>query len=145
MKSRCLHALALCAASFVACKTGGETTASKRGIGLDPTLKVAEVDGKTITYGDLQSDKEIGPKLRQAEVKALTDLYDQRRGLLDELISRQLLEEEAKAKGKTLEEWFKTDYMSSVPDPSDDEAKAFYQEHKGQMPQGQSFDDLKAR
>ena len=87
MKSRPLHALALCAASFVACKTGGEPTAAKRGIGLDPTAKVAEVDGKTINYGDLQNDKEIGPKLRQAEVKALTDLYEQRRGLLDELIS----------------------------------------------------------
>jgi len=101
MKSRPLHVLALCAASFVACKTGGEPTAAKRSIGLDPTTKVAEVDGKSISYGDLQSDKDIGPKLRQAEVKALSDLYDQRRGLLDELISRQLLEEEAKAKGKT--------------------------------------------
>ncbi|HXL40431.1 MAG TPA: hypothetical protein VN928_07740, partial [Myxococcales bacterium] len=74
MKSRPLHALALCAASFVACKTGGEPTAVKRGISLDATTKVAEVDGKSISYGDLQNDKDIGPKLRQAEVKAVTDL-----------------------------------------------------------------------
>src|SRR5438046_10636960 len=130
MKSRCLHALALCAASFVACKTGGETAASKRAIGLDPTLKIAEVDGKTITYGDLQSDKEIGPKLRQAEVKALSDLYGQRRGHLDDLIDRQLLEEQAKAKGKTLEEWFKTSYPNPVTDPTDAEATAIYVVHK---------------
>jgi len=145
MKSRPLHALALCAALFVACKTGGEPTAAKRGIGLDPTTKVAEVDGKTISYGDLQNDKEIGPKLRQAEVKALTDLYEQRRGLLDELINRHLLEEEAKAKGKTLEQWFQTDYMSTVPEPNDAEAKAFFDEHKAQVPPGQSFDELKPR
>ena len=40
-----------------------------------------------MTYGDLQGDTDIGPKLRTAEVKALTDLYDQRRNLVDELIS----------------------------------------------------------
>jgi protein-disulfide isomerase len=144
MKSRPLHAVVLCAATFVACKTGGGTAAAKSA-SVDPSTKVAEVDGKPITYGDLQNDREIGPKLRQAEVKAFTDLYDQRRSLIDELISRRLLEEEARAKGKTLEQWFQTDYMSSVPEPSDAEAKAFYEEHKSQVPQGQSFDELKPR
>jgi protein-disulfide isomerase len=145
MKSRTLHALALCAASFVACKTGGGTAGGKAAAGMDPATKVAEMDGKQITYGDLQGDAEVGPKLRQAEVKALTDLYDQRRNLVDEMISRRLLEEEAKAKGKTLEQWYQTEYMNSVPEPSDEEAKAFYEEHKAQIPQGQSFDELKGR
>jgi len=112
---------------------------------MDPTTKVAEVDGQPVTYGDLQNDHEVGAKLRQAEVKALTDLYDQRRGLLDEMISRRLLEEEAKAKGKTVEQWYQTEYVTSVPEPSDAEAKAFYEEHKAQVPQGQTFDDLKDR
>jgi protein-disulfide isomerase len=145
MKSRPLHALVLCAAWFVACKTGGGTTAAKPAGSLDPSAKVAEVDGKPITYGELQNDREVGPKLRQAEVKALTDLYDQRRALVDELISRRLLEEEAKAKGKTLEQWFQTDYANSVSEPSEAEAKAFYEEHKAQIPQGQSFEELKPR
>ena len=35
--------------------------------------------------------------------------------------------------------------MTSVPEPSDAEAKAFYEEHKAQVPQGQTFDDLKDR
>jgi protein-disulfide isomerase len=103
------------------------------------------VDGKTLTYADLQNDGEVGPKLRQAEVKALTDLYDQRRNLLDEMISRRLLEDEAKAKGKTLEQWYQTEYVNSVAEPSDAEAKAFYEEHKAQIPANQSFDDLKPR
>ena len=145
MKSRTLHALALVAASIVACKTGGGASAGKAGVSMDPNSKVAEVDGKPITYGELSSDKEVGPKIRQAEVKALTDLYEQRRGLLDELISRRLLEEEAKSKGKTLDQWFQTDYMNSVPEPTDDEAKSFFEEHKAQIPPGQSFDDLKPR
>lgn len=145
MKSRTLHAAALAAASIVACKTGGGGPAGKASVAMDPGAKVAEVDGQPITYGDLQNDKDVGPKVRQAEVKALTDLYDQRRGLLDELISRRLLENEAKAQGKTLEQWFQSDYTASVPEPGDDEAKAFYEEHKAQIPAGQSFDELKPR
>src|SRR5438874_6846028 len=145
MKSSTLHALALVALASAACKTGGGAPAGKGGVSIDPGTKVAELDGQPITYGDLQNDKDVGPKIRQAEVKALTDLYDQRRGLLDELISRRLLENEAKSAGKTLEQWFQTDYVNSVPDPSDDEAKAFYEEHKAQVPQGQSFDELKPR
>ncbi len=143
MKSSRLHVLVACAATFVACKTGGGSAASH--LTLDPSTRVAEVDGKPITYGELQADRDVGPKVRQAEVKALTELYDQRRNLLDELISRRLLEEEAKSKGKTLEQWLQTDYMTSVPEPSDAEAKAFYEEHKAQIPQGQSFEELKPR
>jgi protein-disulfide isomerase len=145
MKRSALHALAFAALGIVACKTGGGAPAGKAGVGIDSGVKVAEVDGQVITYGDLQNDKEIGPKIRQAEVKALTDLYDQRRGLLDELISRRLLDQEAKSKGKTLEQWFQTDYVGTVPEPSDEDAKAFFDEHKGQIPPGQTFDDLKPR
>jgi protein-disulfide isomerase len=148
MKSRTLHALAVSAFFFVACKTGGGAPAGKAAassVSLDPATKVAEVDGQPITWGELQADKEVGPKVKQAEAKMLTDLYEQRRGAVDELISRRLLENEAKAKGKTLEQWFQTDYMNTVPEPSDADAKAFYEEHKAQIPQGQSFEDLKPR
>lgn len=144
MKSRRLHLAVLASLSFVACKTGGGAPAGKAA-SLDPGVKVAEVDGKAITYGEVASDKEIGPKVRQAEVKALTDLYDQRRGLIDEFISRRLLEDEAKAKGKTLDQWFQTDYTNTVPETTDQEAKTFYDEHKAQMPPGQSFEELKPR
>jgi protein-disulfide isomerase len=145
MKSFPLHAAVLAAASIVACKTGGSAPAGKAGVSMEPGAKMAEVDGQPITYGDLLADKDVGPKIRQAEVKALTDLYDQRRGLIDELISRRLLENEAKTAGKTLEQWFQTDYVNTVPEPTDDEAKAFYEEHKAQIPPGQSFEELKPR
>src|SRR6266478_6064327 len=138
MKSSTLHALATVALASVACKTGGGAPAGKGGVSIDPGAKVAEVDGQPITYADMQGDKDVGPKVRQAEVKAMTDLYDQRRGLLDEMISRRLLESEAKSKGKTLDQWFQTEYMNTVPEPSDDEARAFYEQNKNQMPQGQA-------
>jgi protein-disulfide isomerase len=61
------------------------------------------------------------------------------------MISRRLLESEAKSQGKTLEQWFQSDYVNTVPEPSDDEARAFYESNKGQMPQGQAFEELKPR
>ena len=145
MKSRTLHAALFAALASVACKTGGGASAGKTGVAIDPAAKMAEVDGQPITYGDLQNDKEIGPKVRQAEVKALTDLYEQRRSLLDELISRRLLEQEARSKGKTLEQWFQSDYVNTVPDLTEEEAKVFYEQNKSQMPQGQTFEQLEPR
>ena len=147
MKSRTLHVLAVLLVSAVACKTGaGGSSKSKSqpaGVAIDPSTVVGEIDGQKITFGDMQNDKEVGPKATQAEVKALTELYDTRRGLLEELISRRLLEGEAKAKGKTLDQWFSTDYQQSVPKPTEEEMKAFFEEHKQQVPPGQTYETLK--
>ncbi len=148
MKSRTLHALALSVA-LAACKTGSGSPSGKggasTGVSIDPASKVAEVDGKPITYAEVQTDKETGPKLRQAESKVLTELYEARKGLVDEMISRRLLENEAKAKGKSLDDWFKQDFANSVAEPGEAEVKAFYEEHKGQIPPGQSYEELKPR
>src|SRR3954463_16128355 len=139
MKSRTLHVLAAIALSTVACKTGGGGNGgTKNGISIDPSTVVGEMDGQKITFGELQADKEIGPKVSQAEIKALSDLNDTRRGLLEEYVSRRMLEGEAKSKNKTLEQWLQTDYTESVPKPSEDEMKAFFEEHRAQVPQGQT-------
>src|ERR1700694_2569160 len=115
MKSLTLHALVAAAVCLTACRTSSGTSGAAKGpsgVSIDPNSKIAEIDGQVITYGQLENDKESGTKLRQAEVKALTDLYDARRGVVEELISKRLLEGEAKSKGKTLEQWFQQDYMS---------------------------------
>jgi protein-disulfide isomerase len=147
MKTRLLHALAALAAATVACKTGGGTDGKSKpqqtAVSIAPSTVVGEMNGQKITFGELQSDKDVGPKLTQAEAKAISDLNDTRRGLLEEFVSRRLLEGEAKAKNKTLEQWFQTDYAESVPKPTEEEMKAFYEEHKAQVPPGMSFDSLK--
>src|SRR2546428_9402352 len=115
MKSRTLHALAiLCSASFVACKTSGGTGTGKSVLALDPGTKVGEVDGKAITYGDVQNDHEVGPKLRQAEVKALTELYEQRRGLIEEMITRPLLEDHANVIAQPIELTYQIENLTTV-------------------------------
>ncbi len=149
MKSRRLHlAAALCLVGALACSNASnasrtpppaQTQAAKGSTDVDLGTQVATIDGQAITYGDL--DKAVGSKVRQATTEYLTKVYDLRKGALEELISNRLLEGEAKAAGKSLDEWFAKDFIGSVPAPSDADAKAFFAEHMAEM-QGHSFDDM---
>jgi protein-disulfide isomerase len=131
----------VCLMGAFACKTG-QQSANKSSVAIDPGEKVAVIDGQPLTYGEVE--KQSGGKLRQAEVKAMTDLYDARRGAVDEVLTKRLLEGEAKKKNETLEQWFQNDFVQSLPAPSEAEMKQFYEEHKAQMG-GQSYDQIKDR
>jgi protein-disulfide isomerase len=133
----------MCVAAALAlagCKSRSTTQQSP--LAMSPGEQVAVLDGQPVTYGDVE--KEQGGKLTQAEVKALTDLYDARRGAVDQYVTKRLLEAEAKAKGETLEHWYEKDVLAAVPAPSEDEMKKFYEQNKGQMG-GQSYDQIKGR
>jgi len=149
MKSCRLHlAAALACAGLAACTNASNASrtpppaqaqAAKSPTDVDPATQVATIDGQAITYGDL--DKEVGSKVRQATTEYLTKVYDLRKGALEELISNRLLEGEAKAAGKSLDDWFAKDFIASVPAPSDADAKAFYADHMAEM-QGHPFDEM---
>jgi len=135
------HACLAAALLLAACKTG--TQAQQQGpLSVAAADKVAVIDGQPVTYGDVE--KEQGGKLKQAEAKALTELYDVRRGAVDQYVTKRLLEDEAKAKGETLEQWFEKDVLAGVPSPTDDEMKKFYEQNKSQMG-GQTYDQIKPR
>jgi len=123
-----------------ACKTG--SPAQQSSLPVNPGEQVAVVDGQPVTYGDVQ--KEHGAKLVQAEVKALTELYDARRSAVDEYVTKRVIDAEAKSKGETLEQWYEKDVLASVPAPSEDEMKKFYEQNKAQMG-GQTYDQIKDR
>ena len=147
MKSRRLHlAFALVCVSAIACSNASNASrapppaqAGKPSTDVDPATQVAIIDGKPLTYGDI--DKEVGSKLRQASSEYLTKVYDLRKGALEEQLSNRLLTEEAKKVGKTLDEWFAKDFVASVPPPGEADVKNFYAEHSSEM-QGHSFDDM---
>ena len=123
-----------------ACKTGSPGQQSS--LSVSPGEQVAVVDGQPVTYGDVQ--KEHGAKLTQAEVKALTELYDARRSAVDEYVTKRVIDAEAKSKGETLEQWYEKDVLAGLPAPSEDEVKKFYEQNKSQMG-GQSYDQIKDR
>ncbi|MFL5444824.1 MAG: thioredoxin domain-containing protein [Myxococcales bacterium] len=133
----------LCVLGAAGCKTGSSRNASEKNpVSVDPGEKVAVIDGQPITYGDVE--KQSGGKLKQAEVKALTDLYDARRGAIDEMLTKRLLEDEARSKGKTLDQWYQTDFQQSLPAPTEDELKQLYEQHKNEVG-GQSYEQVHDR
>jgi protein-disulfide isomerase len=131
----------IAAVLLTACKTGSSPS-QQSPLAMSPGEQVAVVDGQPVTYGDVQ--KEQGGKLVQAEVKALTDLYDARRSAVDEYVTKRMVDAEAKSKGETMEQWYEKDVLGMVAAPSEDEVKKFYEQNKAQMG-GQSYDQVKDR
>ena len=140
MKSNRLIACMALGLALAGCKTGSQAQQSP--LSLRAGDQVAVVDGKPVTYGEVE--KEQGGKLAQAEIKAVTDLYDVRRNAIEQFVTKRLLEEEAKSKGLTLEQWFDKDLLAMVPAPGDEDMKKFYEQNKAQMG-GQTYDQIKDR
>lgn len=99
---------------------------------------LATAGSKTITRADVEGSV----KSELAEVEAAR--YKILRGGVDELVATALFEQEATARGVTLEQLQETEVMAKVPAPSDDEVKKLYDDNQEQLG-GQSFDDVKEK
>jgi hypothetical protein len=98
-----------------------------------PSDVLATAGNKTITRGDVESSV----KSELGEVEAAR--YKIIRGGVDELVATALFEQEATARGVTVEQLQQTEVVAKVPPPNDDEVKKLYDENKDQLG-GQSFD-----
>jgi protein-disulfide isomerase len=144
-----LHVVALalscaCTASAPKSVSAAQAEAASGGP-LAPATEVATLDGKPVTYGELVAEKDLGLQFKQAESKALADLYDVRKKAADQLLTRKLLTGEAKKVNKELDDWFQHDFLASVPEPTDAEVTAAYDEHKNQLPPGAKLEELKPK
>jgi protein-disulfide isomerase len=97
---------------------------------------VATVGKKTITRADVE--KEVKPQLAELE----TQRYSLMRSGLDQLVAMALFEQEADARGTTVEALQKTEIVDKVMTPTDDEVKKFYDDNKEQL-EGQPLDQVK--
>src|SRR5512135_3010896 len=109
--------------------------AAETGAGSDV---LATAGSKTITRADV----EASVKSELGEVEAAR--YKILRGGVDELVATALFEQEATARGVTLEQLQQTEVVEKVPPPNDDEVKKLYEDNKEQLG-GQSFDDVKEK
>ncbi len=82
---------------------------------------IAEINGHKVTSGEVE-DKEAG-KLLQAKYK----YYLAERDALDQFIDDQILEMQAKKEGVSLDELFKRHVSSTVPDPTEDQLRFYYE------------------
>src|SRR5215470_16650162 len=117
MKSKGKSASLALVVALSACKTGSQGQQSP--LAMSAAEQVAVMDGKPITYGDVE--KEQGGRLVQAEIKALTELHDFRRGAVEQYVTKRLLEDEARSKGETLDQWYEKDLLGKVPAPTEAE------------------------
>ncbi len=97
---------------------------------------VATVGSKTITRSQLE--KHVKPKLQQLE----SQRYEVLQQGLDELIANDLYEQEAKARGVTVEDVVKTEIESKVKEPTDEEVKKIFDENAEDL-EGQGLEQVK--
>jgi protein-disulfide isomerase len=90
----------------------------------DPNAPAAKVGGEVITNKDL--DEYAKADLGKLDQQYQEQVYEVRRGSLDTLIVKRLVEAKAKASGKSIEDYVRGEVVDKIPDPSDAEIKKVY-------------------
>lgn len=110
---------------------GLKATCAEASLALADTTVVGTFNGTPVTY------KELGPELARAEERALRAycdaVYTTRSIALDNHVTENLVEAEAKKAGVTAEEWVRGEVEKRVPEPADADIQAFYDKQKGAM------------
>jgi protein-disulfide isomerase len=99
---------------------------------------LATAGSRTITRAEVEDS--VRSELAEVE----TARYKILRGGVDELVATTLFEQEATARGVTLEQLQETEVMAKVPAPTDDEVRKLYDDNQEQLG-GQSFEDVKEK
>lgn len=97
---------------------------------------VATVGSRTITMSQLE--KHVKPKLVQLDQQRHQILQEG----LDELIANELYEQEAKARGISVDELVKNELEAKITPPTDEEIQKLYDDNKEEL-EGQPFEQLK--
>jgi protein-disulfide isomerase len=99
---------------------------------------VATVGKKTIDRADVE--KAVRPQLVAIE----NERYNTIKGGVDELVAVALFEQEATARGVTVEQLQQVEIVDKIPHPSDADIQKVYDENKEQL-EGATLDQVKAQ
>ncbi|MCP5463861.1 MAG: thioredoxin domain-containing protein [Deltaproteobacteria bacterium] len=106
---------------------------------LFPVVSHAEV---LATVNDKQiTSEEVDGRARQRMIKILSQMYDIKRDVIEDMIDQHLLEEAAKKEGKKLVT-LRKEIMNKVATVTEAEAQAFYQMQKNRF-KGKGFEEVK--
>jgi protein-disulfide isomerase len=103
----------------------------------DPNAPVAKFQGGTITSADLEAFVKSDAQKLDKDYQQRS--YELRQNALEELVTRKIIENKAKAEGLTPEALLKRDLQDKLPQPSDQEVKAIYDQA---VAQGQKLPPL---
>ncbi len=120
-------------------KTGAASVSNAACVGgdLSPDTVVATIGDKKITLKEV--DEGASDALADLDKKK----FEARRQKIEQLIIDSLVKAEAAKKGMKEEEWFKQQVEKDVPQPSDAEVQAFFEQNKAQMPPGSTLETIK--
>ncbi len=117
------------------CATGEETATEEPAV----TGEIAAyLDGEPITLDEV--DEFIKGDLIQMKQQ----VYEKRRGILEQLVSKKLAEKEAEARGITTQEYYQLEVVSKVAEPTSGDGLAFYEQNKARYKdfQTKSYEEL---
>ena len=103
-----------------------------------PGDAVATVGTATITRSELE--EHVKPKLIEVE----NTRYEALKEGLDEMVSEELFKQEAKARGKTVEQLEQEEVTAKIAAPSDADIQKVYDDNKAQLG-GQTLEQIKPR
>ncbi len=122
----------------VACDEGAVSGASASG----GEPKTQSQSGVVAHVGDQEITlDEVDARARQANMKAFQELYEARKDALDELVSDALLEQEARARGTSKDDFEAKEIRSKVAPVEQKDVEAFYNQNRARLG-GQSLEDL---
>lgn len=115
--------------------SGGQAAGSQT-----PDQVVAEVAGRKITLKELDDRWQSLDPAERARVTQL--LYQNRRNVLEQMMGDALIENAAKAAGKTTDQYLKEELPKRTPALTEADVQQFYEANK-ERAQGQSLEQLR--
>jgi protein-disulfide isomerase len=91
---------------------------------LDPSAPVARMAGGVVTAGEL--DELVKGELRKMENEYQERVYEARRGALEGLVVKRLVEAKAKAENLSGEEYASREVKKKLSEPTDEEIRSLY-------------------
>ena len=122
----------------LACSTPAQQAATGQTRQAGPDV-AARVGDRAITIDELDTRWRTDQPADHAQ--AIQKMYDGRKDALDGLVAEMLIEQAAKAKGVTSEQFSQAEVARRVKPVTDGQVAAFFQENQAQM-QGRGFDAM---
>ena len=124
----CMRTLATCTILLaLACSAPAQQTTTGQG----GAEVAARVGNRTITVQEL--DEHWRKSEPSEHAQAVQRLYEGRRGALEEIVADMLIQEAAKAKGLTTDQYTQSEIASRVKSVTDVQVTSFYQKNQAQM------------
>lgn len=99
---------------------------------------LATIDGENITED--QVEQKAGPRM----MRVLSQVYEIKREVIDEIIEQKLLERESKKRGLTIEALLNQEVKNKAKEPSDVELRTMYEMNKSGRFKDKSFEAVSA-